>query len=201
MTSIDPVLAFLGLIGLVVIERCVELVLSVRNGRRALARGGIEVGARHYRWMVAIHALFLLSCVVEVRLLSPAFIPGLAVAMTALVAAAMALRYWAIITLGERWNTRVIVVPGKPVVVSGPYRFLRHPNYVAVAVEIVALPLVHTAWRTAIFFGLANLAVLTLRIRVEEAALSDAADYGTAFGDRPRFVPARPHSRRRQPPR
>lgn len=195
MTSIDPALAFIGLIGLVAIERCVELALSSRNGRRALARGGVEIGARHSRWMVATHLAFLISCVLEVRLLSPEFIPKMALMMTGLVVGTMALRYWAIASLGERWNIRVIAVPGEPIVCSGPYRYLRHPNYVAVAVEVVALPLVHSAWRTAVFFGLANLILLAVRIRIEEAALSEASNYAEIMGDRPRFIPARPRAR------
>jgi len=91
------------------------------------------------------------------------------------VAATMALRYWVIATLGERWTTRVLVLPGAPLVASGPYRFLRHPNYLAVVLEVVALPLVHTAWITAVVCGAANLLVLALRIRVEDAALGRGA--------------------------
>ncbi|HXT21632.1 MAG TPA: isoprenylcysteine carboxylmethyltransferase family protein, partial [Thermoanaerobaculia bacterium] len=85
------------------------------------------------------------------------------------------LRYWVIATLGERWTTRVLVLPNAPLVAGGPYRWLRHPNYLAVAVEVFALPLVHTAWLTALVCGAANLAVLALRIRVENAALDEVA--------------------------
>jgi len=92
--------------------------------------------------------------------------------MLALVVASQALRWWCVATLGPRWNTRVIVVPGLPLVRSGPYRLLRHPNYVAVVVEGAALPLVHAAWMTALAFTVANAAVLAVRLRVEDAALA-----------------------------
>jgi methyltransferase len=95
--------------------------------------------------------------------------------MVVLVLAAMALRWWCIRTLGVHWSTRVVVVPSLPLVTGGPYRWMRHPNYVAVVVEGVALPMVHTAWVTAIGFTVLNAVVLAVRIRVEDAALSTAA--------------------------
>jgi methyltransferase len=96
--------------------------------------------------------------------------------MLLLVLASQALRWWCIATLGRRWNTRVIVVPGLPLVRSGPYRFLRHPNYVAVVVEGLALPLVHACWVTALVFTVANAFVLAVRLRVENAALATVQD-------------------------
>jgi methyltransferase len=121
--------------------------------------------------MAVLHAAFLFSCALEVVLLRRPF-PG-ALGWTALCAFLLAqvLRYWAIASLGDRWNVRVIVVPGDVPVVRGPYRFLRHPNYLAVAVEMVALPLVHGAFLTAIVFSTLNAALLRLRIRTEELAL------------------------------
>ena len=121
--------------------------------------------------MIAVHAALLLGCVVEVWALHRPFIPWLGWPMLALVALSQALRWWCVRTLGRRWNTQVIVVPQAPLVRRGPYRWLHHPNYVAVFVEGVALPLVHTAWLTAAAFTLANALVLTVRIRVENAAL------------------------------
>jgi methyltransferase len=109
--------------------------------------------------------------VAEVWLLDRPFLWWLGWPMLALVLASQALRWWCIATLGRQWNTRVIVVPGLPLVRSGPYRWFSHPNYVAVVVEGVALPLVHTAWVTALVFTLANAVLLTVRIRVEESAL------------------------------
>jgi len=162
---------FLLLLAAVALERLVELVVSRRHERALRARGAFEAGAAHYPLMVAVHAALLAGAAIEVTHHDRPFLPWLGWPMLALVGATMALRYWVIATLGERWTTRVLVLPGAPLVAGGPYRFLRHPNYLAVAVEVVALPLGHTAWMTALACGLANLLVLALRIRVEDAAL------------------------------
>jgi methyltransferase len=124
--------------------------------------------------MVILHTAFLVACVAEAVFLERPFLAWLGGPALAAVAATMALRWWVITTLGERWTTRVWVLPGAPRVEGGPFRWLRHPNYLAVAVELVALPLVHTAWLTAVVFGAANLVLLRHRIRVEDAALSEA---------------------------
>ena len=153
------------------IERLAELIVSKRNARWAFAHGGEEFGHNHYPVMVTVHAALLLGCVVEVWELHRPFIAWLGWPMLALVALSQALRWWCVRTLGPRWNTLVIVVPHAPLVRRGPYRWLHHPNYVAVVVEGVALPLVHTAWVTAACFTLANALLLTVRIRVENAAL------------------------------
>ena len=165
---------FLLLVGAVAAERLVELVLSRRHERALRARGAVEAGAAHYPTMVALHAALFAGAVAEVLLLERPFLPWLGWPMLGVVAATMALRYWVIATLGERWTTRVLVLPGAPLVAAGPYRFLRHPNYLAVTLEVVALPLVHTAWITAVVCGAANLLVLAVRIRVEDAALRGA---------------------------
>jgi methyltransferase len=123
--------------------------------------------------MVAIHTLFLIACVTEVWWLRRPFHPWLAALSLAVLGSAMALRYWAIAHLGDRWCTRVLIEPGRAPVASGPYRYFRHPNYLAVVLEIAALPLVHTAWLTAAVFSLLNAAMLTVRIRVENAALDE----------------------------
>jgi methyltransferase len=182
--------AYLGLLGLLGAERLVELVLSRRNAARALARGGRETGQGHYRVMVVLHSLFLVSCGAEVLGLGRPFpgTPGYGALAVAL--GAQALRYWAIASLGERWNTRIIVVPGLAPVTRGPYRWLRHPNYVAVVLELAAVPLLHGAWVTALVFSLANALLLRVRIRAEEAALG--ALYAETFAHRPRFIPEVP---------
>ncbi|MDF3044791.1 MAG: Isoprenylcysteine carboxyl methyltransferase family protein [Ornithinibacter sp.] len=166
------ILAFTVLVALVGLERVAELVVSTRNAAWSFARGGVEYGRGHYPVMVALHSGFLVAMLVEAWLRRPDVPPVLAWSMLTLVLSSQALRWWCIGTLGRRWNTRVIVVPGLAPVTSGPYRFLRHPNYVAVVVEGVALPLVHSAWLTAILFTVANAVLLTVRIRVEDAALS-----------------------------
>lgn len=178
---------FLGFMALLIAERLVELGLSQRNAARAFARGGVETGQRHYRVMVAFHTLFLVACMAEVFGLQRPFLgAGSWVALGAALGA-QALRYWAIATLGERWNSRIIVVPGLPPVTGGPYRYLKHPNYVAVVIELLAVPLIHGAWVTALVFTVGNAALLFVRIRAEEAALG--APWAQAFAHRPRFVP------------
>ena len=162
---------FFVLVDAVALERLGELLISRRHERRLRARGAVEAGAGHYPLMVGVHVALLVAAPAEVLLLRRPFLPWLGWPMLTLVAATMALRYWVVATLGERWTTRVLVLQGAPLVASGPFRFLPHPNYLAVAVEVVALPLVHTAWATALACGVANLLVLRQRIRVEDAAL------------------------------
>ncbi|MEU8357293.1 isoprenylcysteine carboxylmethyltransferase family protein [Nonomuraea sp. NPDC048882] len=164
--------AYLLLIGAVVLERLAELVVARRNLAWALARGGVEHGGGHYPWIVLAHVALLIAAPAEVWLLGRPFVPALGWPMLAVVVLAQGLRWWCIGTLGRRWNTRVVVVPGLPLVRRGPYRWLRHPNYVAVVAEGIALPLVHSAWLTALAFTAANAALLTVRIRVENAALA-----------------------------
>lgn len=180
---------YLGLIGLVVLERLLELVITERNARRLRARGGFEVGVAHFLPMALLHAGLLIAAPLEVFWLDRPFLPVLGAAMLLLMAGTMALRYWAISSLGDRWTTRVFVVPEEPPAVKGPYRWMRHPNYLAVIVEVAVLPLVHTAWWTALAFSIGNALVLRTRIRVEEEALEAHSDYFQALGDRPRLVP------------
>jgi methyltransferase len=157
------------------LERVAELVVSARHARRSFARGGVESGRGHFPAMVALHTGLLVACVVEVVVADRPFLPWLGWPMLVLVLASQGLRWWCIATLGERWNTRVIVVPGLPLVRRGPYRWLSHPNYVAVVVEGLALPLVHTAWVTALAFTVLNAwLLLGFRIPAEERALQAA---------------------------
>lgn len=162
---------FTLLIVAVALERVAELVVSRRNAAWSLRRGGVETGQRHYVVMVVLHTALLAGALLEVWLRRPAFVPALGWAMMFAVVTSQALRWWCIRTLGPRWNTRVIVVPGLPLVSGGPYRWMAHPNYVAVVVEGFTLPLVHNAWITALVFTILNAALLTVRIRVEDAAL------------------------------
>lgn len=179
------------LAGLVLLagERMFELAISRRHAAWAFERGGVEYGQGHYRMMKWLHVGFFGACAAEVLALKRPFHPTLAMVMLAAVLAAQGLRYWAIGSLGRSWNVRVIVVPGVPAVTRGPYRFLRHPNYLAVVVEMVAVPVIHTAWLTAILFSLLNAWMLAVRIRCEESALSEHAQYRERLGDRRRFFP------------
>jgi methyltransferase len=167
---------FTLLVAAVALERLAELVVSTRNARWAFGQGGVETGARHYPPMVVLHTGLLVACVGEVWLTDRPFVAWLGSAMLALVVASQALRWWCVATLGRQWNTRVIVVPGLSLVRRGPYRWMAHPNYVAVAVEGLALPLVHSAWVTAAVFTVLNaLLLLVIRIPTEERALAGAA--------------------------
>jgi methyltransferase len=160
------------LIAVVAVERLVELVVSKRNWAWSQARGGSEFGAGHYPVMVVLHVGLLAGCLVEPLVLHRPFIPALGWPMLAVVVAAQILRWWCITTLGPQWNTRVIIVPGASRVEGGPYRWVPHPNYVAVVVEGIALPLVHTAWITALVFTVLNAALLRTRLKVENDALA-----------------------------
>lgn len=170
-------------LAVLVAERLLELWLARRNAARALARGGVEVGQRHYRVMVPFHALFLVACALEAGPFRPVlfftFLPGAVLAQ--------ALRYWSIWTLGWRWNTRVIVVPGEPPVTGGPYRYMRHPNYLAVYLEMACVPMMLGAWLTAVVFSAGNAALLRVRIRDEERALGSA--WEAAFAHKRRLLP------------
>ena len=161
------------LIALVAGERLVELVVTKRNVTWSLAHGGFERGQGHYPAMVALHTGLLAGCLIEAAVADRPFVPALGWPMVAVVLAAQTLRWWCIATLGRQWCTRVVVVPGLGRVTRGPYRLMSHPNYVAVVVEGVALPLVHTAWITAIVFTALNAVLLRVRIRVENAALAE----------------------------
>lgn len=175
MNPMNPMSLYLLLMAVVVAERLAELAVARRNTRWSLSLGAIEYGRGHHPPMVALHTALLLGCVVEPLVADRPFLPALGWPALALALSAQAMRWWCIATLGPRWNTRVLVIPGVPLVAAGPYRLLRHPNYVAVVVEGAALPLVHTAWVTAAGFTLLNVLLLGVRIRCEADALAHAA--------------------------
>ena len=161
-------------VGFVSIQRLLELALSRRHERLLRARGAIERGRGHYPLMVALHALWLLSTLIEGLLRGPG-LPALWPIPAALFLLVQPLRYWAILSLGDYWNTRILVVPGAKLVARGPYRYLRHPNYVVVAVEVATFPLIFGAWVTALVFSVLNAALLFVRIREENQALAELA--------------------------
>ncbi len=167
----SPVL-YSVLIGLTALERLVEVRVSNRNRRWSLDQGGREFGQRHYPFMVCLHTAFLVACPLEVWLLERPFTPWLGWSMLALAVLCQVGRWWCIQTLGKRWNTRVVIVPGLPPVQGGPYRWIRHPNYVVVAIEGLALPLIHGAFYTAIAFAILNAWLMWIRIRCENNALA-----------------------------
>ncbi len=155
------------IVGLVALQRLGELVYARANSRRLLARGGVEAGAGHYPFLVLLRGAWLIALAVAVPRDAP-----VNVALLAVFLALQGGRLWVMKSLGRYWTTRIITVPGAPVVTGGPYRFLRHPNYWVVAGEIAVLPLVFGAWEIAALFSLANLALLRHRIRVEDQALA-----------------------------
>jgi methyltransferase len=162
-----------GLFLATIVERLFELVISKRNAAWSFARGAVEYGANHYKWMVLMHTAFLVSMLFEFFTLGsmvPAYVQVLAMVLAFVC---QGFRWWIIVTLGHQWNTRVIIIPGMKRVVSGPYRFLNHPNYVVVAIETIALPLIFGAWRTAFVFSVLNAAMMIVRIRVENRALRE----------------------------
>ena len=188
--------AYLGLLAALAVERVVHLALASRNARRAFAMGAVERGRGHYPAMAAFHALFLVSAAAETIVLKRPF-PG-TLGWIALGGAlgAQALRYWSIASLGVRWNTRIIVFPGTAPISRGPYRFIRHPNYFAVIVEIACVPMIHGCWLTAVVFSIGNAALLRVRIRAEEAAMGPR--YALEFGGRSRLMPMLPPRRARR---
>ncbi|HUN30354.1 MAG TPA: isoprenylcysteine carboxylmethyltransferase family protein [Alphaproteobacteria bacterium] len=156
------------IVAAVALLRLAELLYAGRNTRRLLARGGVEVAPEQYPWFVALHAAWLLSLLL--------FVPAGArpnLFLLGLFALAQGARIWIIATLGAFWTTRVVTLPGAPLVRAGPYRLMRHPNYAIVCVEIAALPLAFGSWPIALFFSLANAVLIAWRIRLEDAALDE----------------------------
>ena len=158
--------ALWAVIGFIALQRLAELALAARNARRLRARGAVEAGAGHYPLLVALHAGWLMAMLVAIPADAP-WSPALIGAFAGLQIA----RVWVIASLGERWTTRVLVLPGEPLVGRGPYRWLRHPNYAIVCAEIAVVPLIFGAWKIALVFSLLNLVLVAHRIRIEDTAL------------------------------
>lgn len=183
------VIAFLGLLLAVGLLRLVELRISRRHQQEMLALGAAKVNDPKFRWMVVLHTSVLLGAALEVVLLRRPFFPLLAAVMFAVFLVANAVRWWVIRTLGEHWNVQVMDSTRLGVITSGPFRYVRHPNYAAVFAEMWALPLIHTAWITAVVGALAHTAVLSQRLATEERVLFANADYRAAMSGKPRFLP------------
>ena len=174
-------LLFVGFVAALGAQRLFELRVSKRNERRMRQLGGREHVPETYRWIVLLHAAWFGSMLLEVFAWGRRFRPRLAALALVLFAAGQALRYTAIRTLGWRWSTRVMTVPGKPPERRGIYRYIRHPNYLGVELEILSAPLVHSAYLTSAAFGLANILLLRSRIRKEEQALEEDSGYREWF--------------------
>jgi methyltransferase len=180
---------FLVLVILLGIQRLGELRLSSRHERRILDLGGYEYAPGQFRLMRVLHVAWFLAMIVEVFGLQRPFHPGLAIIAALAFVAGQVLRYAAIQTLGERWTVRVMILPGAKPISGGIYRFMRHPNYLGVILEIAAVPLLHSAYFTATIFSIANALLLIWRIQTEEAALREHNNYEQEFSGRPRFLP------------
>src|SRR5271170_2036217 len=183
------VIAFLGLLVVVALLRIVELQISRRHQQEMIARGAAKVEEPRFRWMVLLHTAVLIGAGLEVVLLRRPFIPILATIMFAIFLAANIVRWWVIRTLGDHWNVQVMDSMRLGVVTSGPFRFVRHPNYAAVFAEMIALPLIHTAWITALVGTVAHIVVLSQRLSTEERVLFANPDYRAAMSGKPRFLP------------
>jgi methyltransferase len=190
LTLLPPtVKAYLAVVAAVALLRFAELVISMRHRRALAAAGATAVHEPHFKWMAGLHAAILGGAAIEVVALRRPFVPALAVPAMALLVAATWTRWWVIQTLGQHWNVGVMDSTRQGVVDTGPYRWVRHPNYTAVFVELLALPLVHTAWITAIAGSIAHVFVLRARVAAEDRVLLANADYQARMGAKPRFFP------------
>jgi methyltransferase len=181
--------AYLALLAVVGIGRLVELRISRRNQRQLEKQGCRKIFEPRFRWLVCLHGGVLVSAATEVLLLHRPLISALAVTMGMLFVLANVLRWWTIRTLAERWNVEVMTSSPVGVVIAGPYRWVRHPNYAAVVVELFALPMIHTAWITALAGTAAYLEILRHRLRLEEDMLMADPAYRVAMKTKPRFLP------------
>jgi len=183
------VILFITLLLAVAALRIFELRISKRHQQRMTSRGAAKVKDPYFRWMAMFHTLVLIGAAGEVVFLNRPFRPALAAPMFVLFLAANVVRWWVIRTLGEHWNVQVVDSTKLGFVASGPFRYVRHPNYAAVFVEMIALPLIHTAWITALAGAFAHIIVLSLRLSVEDPVLLSNPDYAATMGSKPRFLP------------
>jgi methyltransferase len=191
LTTPPTVLAYLIVVAAVALLRFAELALSARQRRALAAAGATPVHEPHFKWMALLHTAILAGASLEVVALHRPFVPALAILAMLLLVAATWTRWWVIQTLGGHWNVGVMDSTRQGVVTDGPYRWVRHPNYTAVFVELLALPLVHTAWITALLGTLAHLVVLRARVAAEDRVLLASAEYVARMGGKPSFFPTR----------
>ncbi|WP_391202736.1 isoprenylcysteine carboxyl methyltransferase family protein [Psychrobacillus sp. L4] len=171
---------FFIIIFLVIIQRITEVFIAKQNEKKMLAQGAYEVGASHYPYMVTLHVSFFICLIAEVLIFNRGISPLFPLFFLIFIIV-QALRIWCLRSLGSFWNTKIIILPGAHVVTKGPYLYLKHPNYVVVCIEIALLPLIFQAYITAICFTLLNLAMLSVRIPLEENALMEVTNYNEEF--------------------
>ncbi|GGH87652.1 methyltransferase [Pullulanibacillus pueri] len=183
---------FVILLAFVIAQRIVELGIAKRNEKILKRKGAYEVGEEHYKWIILLHVLFFASLILEVFIRQPQLTPWSILPFTFFVIA-QGLRAWALLSLGHFWNTKIIVLPGADVISKGPYKYLRHPNYIVVGLEMLTLPLIFEAYITMILFSLLNgLIILKVRIPDEEKALMEMTNYKKKMHKRKRFIPTAP---------
>jgi len=183
------VIAYLALLCVVALLRLYELRISRRHQQEMISRGASKVEEPRFRWMVVLHTAVLAGAACEVVFLRRPFIPTLAATCLVIFVGANAVRWWVIRTLGEHWNVQVMNSTGLGVITSGPFRYVRHPNYAAVFIEMLVLPLIHTAWITALVGSVAHILVLSQRLATEEKVLFSDTHYREAMSGKPRFLP------------
>ena len=180
---------FLCLLAAVGVLRLAELRISHRNRQGMLSAGAVPVPEPHFKWIVVIHTGVLIGAAVEVIFLKRPFILWFAAVMFALFIASNLLRLWVVLTLGRLWNVHVMDSGRIGIVTKGPFRFVRHPNYVGVVLEVISLPLIYSAWMTAIAAALGYCYALSRRVPAEEKVLMANPEYRAAMGNKPRFLP------------
>jgi methyltransferase len=180
---------YLGLLAVVALLRFYELHISRQHQQQMVAQGASKVAEPRFRWMVLVHTLVIVGAALEVVFLHRPFYPIFGGICFAIFLAANAVRWWVIRTLGNHWNVQVMNSTSLGVITTGPFRYVRHPNYAAVFVEMLVLPLIHTAWITAVLGSLAHALVLSQRLATEERVLFSDANYRTAMAGKPRFLP------------
>lgn len=171
-------------------QRVTELFISKRNERWMLQRGGFEHGKEHYPYIVLLHAMFLLSLFCEVMYFKKE-LTSLWYIVIPILAITQLIRYWSVYSLGYYWNTKIIIVPNELIVSKGPYQFMKHPNYVIVALEFLLIPFLYQAYMTALLFTFLNIIMMSIRIPTEEKALREHTNYAEEFNLKARFVPKR----------
>jgi len=180
---------FFGLLAAVGLLRLIELRISRRNQQRMLAGGAVPVREPQFKLIVAVHTGVLIGAALEVILLKRPFFPVFGAVMFVLFIVSNLIRLWVVRTLGSLWSVQVMDSTRLGIVTTGPFRFVRHPNYTGVVLEVISLPLIHTAWITALLAVLGYSIALTMRIRAEEAVLMANPDYRAAMANKPRFLP------------
>lgn len=173
-------MAFIVILLLVIAQRLVELMIAKRNEKWMIQQGAYEVGRAHYPVMIMLHSSFFIVLIIEVLLFNRA-LSNFFILLLVFFLLTQAGRLWCLLSLGKLWNTRIMINPNLNVIKKGPYRFLKHPNYVIVSLEFIILPLLFNAYLTAIIFTLLNVWMLSVRIPIEEKALRDATNYNTLF--------------------